>query len=126
MGIELQELDQQISSTTAQLDKVKTQRAKNLLQRDLQQQQAQAAGEENNMDSAALAASEALEEQLKNQIDELTRQQNTQVLSSETLAQIIKKDSLENEKELFDENLCKLWTKYHSSHEKLARMESFI
>ena len=34
MGIELQEVDQQISQTTAQLEKVKTQRAKHLQQRE--------------------------------------------------------------------------------------------
>ena len=34
MGIELQELDQQISQTTAQLEKIKTQRSKHLHQRD--------------------------------------------------------------------------------------------
>lgn len=34
MGIELQEVDQQISQTTAQLEKVKIQRAKHLQQRE--------------------------------------------------------------------------------------------
>lgn len=44
MGIELQEVDQQISQTTAQLEKVKTQRAKHLQQREQQMQQQQEDG----------------------------------------------------------------------------------
>ena len=82
MGLELQDIDQQLVTTTSQLEKVRQQK---------------------NKVAASVNAVEQTDtlEELKTQIDQLVEQQNMQAMASNTLAELITKDSLEEDTQLF-------------------------